>query len=88
MSRRYGNKKQQQHLDVSPPEEGVGHSSKPEGLSVVGVPHIVQHHLSGHTVDGQAQSQPPGDDQGEHPDPDGDLQQRQPFTQPHMSAAA
>ena len=41
--------------------------------------HIVQHHLSGHTVDGQAQCQPPSDDQGEHTNPDCDLQYTCPF---------
>lgn len=62
------------YLDVCPPQQGVGDRGKPQGLSVVGVAHIVQHHLSGHAVDGQAQRQPARDDQGKHTNPDGNLQ--------------
>lgn len=61
------------HLDVRPPQQGVGNSSKPQSLSVVGMSHIVQYHLSGHTVDSEAQSQPASDDQREDTNPDRDL---------------
>ena len=65
------------YLDVCPPQQGVSNRSKPQSLSVVGMPHIVQHHLSGYTVDGQAQCQPAVDDEREHTDPDGQLQNAQ-----------
>ena len=62
------------YLDVCPPQQGVSNRSKPQSLCVVGMSHIVQHALSGHAVDGQAQCQPTVDDQGEHTNPDGQLQ--------------
>ena len=65
------------HLDVCPPQQGVGNGSKPQSLSVVGMSHVVQHHLSGHTVDSEAQSQPASDDQREDTNPDRDLHSHQ-----------
>ncbi len=61
------------YLDVRPPQQGVGNSSKPQSLSVVGMSHVVQHHLSGHAVDCEAQSQPASDNQREDTNPDCDL---------------
>jgi len=71
------------HLDVRPPQQGVGNSSKPQSLSVVGMSHIVQYHLSGHTVDSEAQSQPASDDQGEDTNPDRDLHHTQQMSHVH-----
>lgn len=65
------------HLDVCPPQQRVSDGSKPQSLSVVGMSHIVQHHLSGHAVDGQAQCQPATNDQRKHTNPDGQLQYTQ-----------
>ena len=65
------------HLNVCPPQERVSNSSKPQSLSVVGVTNVVEDHLSGHAVDGEAQGQHAVDDQGEHSNPNGELHHAQ-----------
>ena len=61
------------YLDVCVEEQLVGTVGKPESLNVLQGLDVVQHHVGGNEVDSQAQSCPPGHNNGEDSQPDSHL---------------